>query len=219
MKITTILLYLLGAFLVLWWLGGLISTFYMTFFDPLVTKEEKRKGWKERLIGFGIINLLFWPQALPQFHAQRKFHNDLKTGKRPKWLVREDQEADYRDWTLSDGTEFEAMVLDTSTTNDCCILADYTNRRRPGDIQCRVRMTAPTEQPFSDWLLPKSYKPKLEDEDDSDDEDDEPPMRYAFYGRFDRGKYSVEFRVETKPDVFETCSQLTMIVSNPDDYE
>lgn len=219
MKITTILIYLLVAFLVLWWICALMSALYMTFFDPLVTKEETRKDWKGRLIGFGIINLLFWPQALPQFHAQRKFRNDLKTGARPMWLVYDDDESGSHDWTLSDGSEFEAIVQESDAVEDCCIAADYVDRRNPGDIECRVRMIAPSEQPYSDWMCSVPYKPKHEYEPDVDDEEDDDwsEMRHAFYRRLERGKYQVEFRVETKAGVFETCSHLTMIVRGPDD--
>lgn len=219
MTVTTILLWILAVFLVLWWIGCLITTIYVCFFDPRITKEEKKQGWLGNFIVMGVLNMLFWPQSLPQFHAQRKFHNDLKAGKRPKWLVRNDNETDSHTWTLSDGTEFEAAVVDSDSTEDCCIVADYVNRRKPGDIECRVRMVAPAEQPFSEWMIAAPYKSKHKIEPDLDDGDEDwTPMRNAFYGKFDRGKYHVEFRVETKVGVFETCSHLTMIVSDTDDY-
>ncbi len=218
MKITTILLYLLGALLVLWWLGALVTTIYWFFFDPKITREDKRRGWLGGLVVLGVLNMLFWPQALPQIYAQRKFENDLKTGKRPNWLVRDDNESSSRDWTLSDGAEFEASVQESDAMEECCIAADYVNRRKPGDIECRVRMIAPSEQSYSDWMIAVPYKPKYEYEPDSDDEEDDwSEMRYAFYRRLERGKYHVEFRVETKAGVFETCSHLTMIVRGPDD--
>jgi hypothetical protein len=129
------------------------------------------------------------------------------------------QQPDSRTWTLSDGMEFEAAVVESDSTEDCCIVADYMNRRKPGDIERRVRMVAPSEQPYSDWMTAAPYKSKHEDEPDPDDGDDDwTPMRYAFYRKFERGKYHVEFRVETKVGVFETCSHLTMIVHGPDDY-
>jgi hypothetical protein len=220
MKITTILLYLLVIFLILWLLGALITTIYSVFFNSKVPREEKKQKqyWLVGFVVFGVLSMWAWPQILPQMYAQRKFDLDLKTGKRPKWLVRDDDESNSKDWTLSDGTEFEAGVAEDDAAEDCCITADYVNRRKPGDIECRVRMIAPSEQPYSDWMVAVPYKPKHEYEPDSEDEEDDwSEMRYAFYRRLERGKYRVEFRVETKAGVFETCSHLTMIVRGPDD--
>src|SRR5215469_896602 len=74
-------------------------------------------------------------QILSAAQVQRKFHEDVRTGKKPAWLVMGDDEEGGRSWNLSDGTEFNALA---STSGDSSkpadISADYEDASLTGEI-------------------------------------------------------------------------------------
>lgn len=205
---------------VLWMIGWLVSVIISVWFNPLDTDDDKRQSVCDRLVGQAIFNWFLWPAVLPQLLDRRKLLRDMKTGKRPNWIMLEKGEEGGREWRLADGTVFQAS---TSTSGESSqpadITADYEDKSITGEISYRVRMIAPTPQPPTDWtqlkFKPHGSEPDPEDEDDGDDDFAD---RYEASVQLPRGKYQVEFRVPDRTGKIEECSEVTLIVSDPEDY-
>jgi hypothetical protein len=159
-------------------------------------------------------------QILSAVQVQRKFREDIRTGKKPSWLVMDDNEEGGRSWNLSDGTEFNALA---STSGDSSkpadISADYEDASLAGAIQYRVRMIAPASQPPTEWT-PMKFTPRgpQPDSDDEDAVDDYSDYRYEARIKLDRGKYLVEFQIPNRSGSVEECSGVTLINYDSKDF-
>ncbi len=157
---------------------------------------------------------------LPSFLERWRFLRDIRTGKKPSWIVLGEGEESGRVWHLSDGTEFSASVSTSGeSSKPADISADYEDESLTGEIWYRVRMVAPTPQPPTDWMglkfTPRGPQP---DPDDEEAVDDFTADRYEASVKLDRGKFEVAFRVSNRSGKIEECSAVILIVSDPEDY-
>lgn len=213
--------WILAAIAAIWMFGWLVTVVIGVFFNPLDSDEERGKDFRERLLSYCVLNFLLWPAMLPSYLERRRFLKEVRTGRRPAWIVLDKGEESGRVWHLSDGTEFSASA---STAHDSSkpadISADYEDDSLAGEVQYRVRMIAPTVQPPSDWrdmtFSPRGPQPHPDDEDAMDDYTGD---RYEASVKLERGKYEVAFRVPNRSGKVEECSALTLIVSDSQDYE
>jgi len=218
--------WIIVAIAAIWTLGWFVTTALQMVLDPLASPEERRKNWRERLPPFAIMNWFIWPWALSEFKWSHRFHRDIKTGKRPSWLIRGDGDRDRCGWKLSEGTDISGTADGGSSTEPSRIQAD----RPPEDtnpVEYRTRMIAPTLRAPTDWKrMPLSSDwPEPEPDEDEDeveeleDEGDDDTWRFCDKVQLERGKYAVEFRVRNSAGGFEEFSGVIMIVSDPEDYE
>jgi len=147
---------------------------------------------------------------------RRKLLRDMKAGKRPNWIMLEKGEAGAREWKLADGTVFQASASTSGESSEPAdITADYEDKSITGEISYRVHMIAPTLQPPTEWTRLKF----LSDDPDSDPEDEDDSFdRYQIKVKLPRGKYQVEFHVPDRAGKMEECSAVTLIISDPEDY-
>ena len=201
---------------VLWMIGWAISVIISVWFNPLDTEDDKRQSVRDRLVGQAIFNWILWPAVLPQLLDRRKLLRDMKTGKRPNWIMLENGEAGAREWKLADGTVFQASASTSGESSQPAdITADYEDKSITGEISYRVRMIAPMPQPPTDWTRLKF----LSDDPESDPEDEDDSFdRYQIKVKLPRGKYQVEFRVPNRTGKLEECAAVTLIISDPEDY-
>jgi hypothetical protein len=203
----------------IWIAGWLVSVIIGVFFNPLDSEEDKRKDFRGRLIGIAVVNWFLWPWWLPEILARRKLYRDMRTGKRPNWIILAKGEESGRQWTLSDGTEFGASVSNGSPSEPSHISGDYEDDALTGDIQYRVSMVAPTPGAPTEWasleFTPRGPEPDPADEDAVDEYTS---SRYEVSVQIPRGKHEVEFRVPNRSGRIEECSALILIVAEPEDY-
>ena len=213
--------WILVAVAALWMVGWFVTVVMGVFFNPLDSEEDKRKNFQDRLLANCVINFFLWPAMLPSFLERRRFLRDIRTGKKPGWIVLDKGEESGRVWHLSDGTEFSASASTSGeSSKPADISADYEEESLTGEIQYRVRMVAPTPRPPTDWK-PLKFTPRGPDPnpDDEDAKDDYMADRYEASVKLDRGKYQVAFRVPGRSGKVEECSAVTLIVSDPEDYD
>ncbi len=212
--------WILIGLLVLWAIGWLVGVIFGVFFNPADTAEDKRKDFRGRLLSQALLNWILWPMLLPAILNQRKFNRDVRTGKIPAWMVLADGEERGKEWKLSDGTLFGAYVSDGSSSERSHISADYEGDAVPGPVEYRIRTLAPTPQPATDWkqfkLAPRGLKP---DPDDEDAADGSQGSCFEVSVQLPRGKHLVEFRVPNRSGKIEECSGVTLIVTDPGDYD
>ena len=210
------ILVVLGA---IWVTGWLVSVVVGVFFNPLDSEEDKRKDFRGRLIAQSVINWVLWPVLLPAILSRRKLYRDMRTGKRPDWIILADGEESGRQWTLSDGTEFGASVSGGSSSEPSFISGDYEDDLLTGKIEYRSRMVAPSPQSPTDWaclkFTPRGSEP---DPDDEDAVDEYTASRYEVSVQLPRGKHLVEFRVPNRSGKVEECSGVTLIIAETEDY-
>ncbi len=210
--------YGIGTVVALWLGGAAFSGLFMFFFGPRSKNENLRKEWRGRLAASIGLSFFLWPFLLPSAVCIFLFHHSIRAGKRPAWLVYADNEISVAQWTLSDGTEFLGSAYGGSSRKECHFLADYMSERVSGQIQFRVRMSAPNAEPFTEWQqLVFTAQPSVAEDDENSD--DNSSKRYEGVLRLPRGKYAVEFRAQDSSGVFEERSGLTMIVADDKDYE
>lgn len=211
--------WILVAFATFWIPGWLVAVIVGVFFNPLDSEEDKRKNFRGRLLAQAAINWVLWPGLLSALLERRKLYRDMRTGKRPSWIIRARGEHSGRQWTLSDGTEFGASVSGGSSSEVSHISADYEDDELTGEIEYRTRMVAPTSGAPTAWLrlefAPRGPEP---DPDDEDAVDDYTASRYEVSVQMPRGKHEVEFRVRNRSGRVDECSALILIVAEPDDY-
>jgi hypothetical protein len=205
----------------IWIVGWCVTVIITVFFNPLATEQDKRlEDLGDTLQGAAIINLFLWPFMLPELLDRRKLLREIKTGKRPGWIIQATGEKGAREWTLSDGTTFGASASTSGESSEPAdILADYGDDSLTADVQFRVRMVAPEPGAPTDWA-PLKFTPRGPEPDaqDSDAIDDYWSERYEASVPLPRGKYAVEFRVPNRSGTVEECSGVTLIVSDPEDY-
>ena len=211
--------WILVALGVMYFSGWFVSVIIGLFFNPLDSEEDRKKDFRERLLGVAVVNLALWPYLLPAILERRKLHRDMRTGKRPDWIVLASGEESARKWTLSDGTVFEASVSGGSSSERSHISADYEDQPPTGDVEYRVRMLAPTPSPTTEWA-PLKYTPRGPEPNPNDEDavDDYMASRYEVSVQVPRGKHRVEFRVPNCSGTVEECSALTLIVAELEDY-
>lgn len=165
--------WILVVLLIIWTFGWLISVIVGVFFNPLDSEEEKQKNLRGRLVAQAAINWFLWPWLLPAILERRKLYRDMRTGRRPSWIILEKGEGSGREWILSDGTEFGASVSGGSSSEPSHISADYENDALTGRIEFRVRMVAPEQGEPTKWtplkFTPRGPEPDADDEDAIDD--------------------------------------------------
>ena len=212
--------WILIALGMMWMAGWLVSVFIGVFFNPLDSKEDKKKDFRGRLVAQAVINWVLWPWLLPAILERRKLYRDMRTGKRPSWIILADGEESGRHWTLSDGTEFWASASNDSSSERSHIEADYADDALTGDIQYRVRMIAPTPGASTEWarLEFTSRGPEPDPRDEDAVEDYMCASRYEISVQVPRGKHQVEFRVPNRSGKAEECSAVILIVADPEDY-
>lgn len=213
--------WILIAIAAIWFSGWLVTVVIGVFFNPLDSDEDRRKNFQERLLSACVINLFLWPALLPSFLERRKFLREIRTGKKPGWIVLDKGEESGRVWHLSDGTEFGASVSTSGESSEPAdISADYEDDSLTGEIRYRVRMLAPTAQPPTEWkplrFAPRGPKP---DPDDEEALDDYTADRYEASMKLARGKYEVAFQVPNRAGKVEECSSVILIVSDSSDYD
>jgi hypothetical protein len=136
---------------VTWIAGWLVSVIVGVFFNPLDSEEDKKKDFRGRLVAQAVINWVLWPWLLPAILERRKLYCDMRTGKRPNWIILADGEESGRYWTLSDGTVFGASVSGGSSSERSHNSADYEDETLTGEIEYRVRMVAPMSGAPTEW--------------------------------------------------------------------
>ena len=123
-----ILLALAAVWIVGWWITVVVAV----FFNPLDSVEDKRKDLRERFVAQSVLNFFLWPAFLPELLARRKLYRDMRTGKRPAWIVLGKGEESARQWTLSDGTEFRSRCPAARRQNIRTFPPTTTTTRSPG---------------------------------------------------------------------------------------
>lgn len=205
----------------IWIIGWFITVIFSVFFNPLDSEEDRRKDLGGRLLAQGVMNRVMWPFVLVSLGQRRNLLRDMRTGKRPAWIMKAKGEESQRHWTLADGTAFRAFAWNESSSKPAEISADYEDEALTGPIECRSRMIAPENHPAKAWL-PMSFDPHPEqhppDDDASADEEDDTLDRYTLSLKLPRGKYALEFRATNRAGAFEEFSALTLIVADPEDY-
>ena len=213
--------WILIAIAVIWFCGWLVTVVMGVFFNPLDSDEDRRKNFQERLLSNCVINLFLWPAMLPSLLERRKFLREIRTGKRPGWIVMDKGEESGRVWHLSDGTEFSAFVSTAGDSSEpAAISADYEDDSLTGEIRYRLRMIAPTAQPSTEWRsLRFTARGPQPDPDDEEAVDDYTADRYEASVKLARGKYEVAFQVPNRAGKVEECSSVILIVSDSSDYD
>ena len=204
----------------IWIAGWCVSVIVAVFFNPLDSEEDNRKDFRERLLAQAVINWFLWPWLLPAVLDRRKLLRHMETGKRRSWIVLAKGEESGREWRLSDGTEFGACVSTAGESSEPAhISGDYEDESLTGEILYRVRMIAPTLQPPTDWARLK-FTPRGPEPDPQNQNavDDYWLSRYEVFVQLPRGKYAVEFRVPNRSGKVEEWSAVTLIVTDPEDY-
>ncbi len=211
-----------------WVTGWLVTVIVAVFFNPLDSARDKKENFKDRLLAQAIMNWFLWPFFLPPLLERRKLLRDMKTGKRPNWIMLADGEESGRVWKLSDGTVFEGSASTAGESKDPAnIWGDYEDRSLAGDVDYRIRRLAPTAQPPGEWtrmkFWPKGAPDQVEEDDEEeeieeDDDDEGGAPRYDVSVKLERGKYLVEFRVPNRSGQPEELPGLTLIVSDFEDY-
>ncbi|MEW6305386.1 MAG: hypothetical protein AB1705_18065 [Verrucomicrobiota bacterium] len=215
--------WILVAIGAIWATGWLVSLIVCVFFNPLDSEEDKRKDLRGRLLAHAVINWVLWPWLLPGVLKRQKLYRDMRTGKRPGWIIldRTKDEQSSREWTLSDGTKFWASADDgLSVAEPSLISGDYEDDALTGPVEYRVRMVAPSHQPPGEWTRlefePRGPSPDPDDEDAV--EEYNLTNRYRASVQLPRGKYEIDFRVPNRSGAGEQCSAVMLIVADPEDY-
>src|SRR5581483_4432777 len=148
----------------IWMIGWFVTAVLAVFLNPLDSEEDRRKNFQDRLLANCVINFILWPAILPSLLERRRFLRDIRSGKKPGWIVLEKGEESGQVWHLSDGTEFSASVSTSGeSSKPAKISADYEDESLTGKIHYQVRMIAPTPQPSSEWrpliFTPRGPKP------------------------------------------------------------
>jgi len=110
MNITFHWWWILVTVVAIWISGWLVTVIFAVFFNPMDSEEDRSKDVRERLVSHCIMELFLWPAMLPVLLEKRRFLRDIRTGKKPGWIVLDKGEESGRVWHLSDGTEFNASV-------------------------------------------------------------------------------------------------------------
>jgi hypothetical protein len=162
----------------------------------------------------------WWPLLLRQAWSQYRVYRDVHRGIRDNWLLLTEDEKQSRTWTLSDGVEFSALASDGSPACPPEVTADYEDERETGRVEYRVHAVAPTRSLLRDWAE-MAFRPRGSEPDPTDESavDDYVSQRYRVSIQLPRGKYEVDFRVETSAMAVEQLSSVTLIVSDEGDYE
>jgi hypothetical protein len=208
-----IIVWALGVFLAIWCFGWLCSACYMYFYGP---GSDEKGAVRERFVGALVINAFLWPALLPGLRRHRRFQNDLKTGRRPQWLIYADGESDCAEWTLANGMELSTSASAGSSTERTRLQVTSENNATSLGIECRVQMIAPDKSDPSEWksMKVKQYMP----EPDTEDEDDKEFPFHEAAMRLPKGKYRGEFRRQVN-GVFEEGGAITFIVADSEDYD
>lgn len=204
----------------LWAAGWFVSVVVWAFLNPLDSAEEKRRDLRARLLGLAVMNLVLWPWLLPAILERRKFYREMRTGKRPNWIVLSNGEQSGRSWAMSDGTGFGASVHEGASSEPSIISADYDDDSLTGRVEYRLKQIAPTPGEPTNWtrldFRPRGPQP---DPDDEDAVDDYVSSRFEVKVRVPRGKHEVQFRVENRSGKLEEFSGVILIVADSKDYD
>ena len=80
--------WILVAIPALWLAGWFVTVVGAVFFNPLDSGDENREDLRDRLLGHAVLQFFIWPVFLPEFLARQRLYRDVRTGKKPAWIVR-----------------------------------------------------------------------------------------------------------------------------------
>jgi hypothetical protein len=113
-----------------------VTVIFAVFFNPMDSEEDRSKDFRERLVSHCIMQLFLWPAMLPGLLEKRRFLRDIRTGKKPGWIVLDKGEESGRVLHLTDGTEFNASVSTSGESSEPAdITADYEDQSLTGEVR------------------------------------------------------------------------------------
>jgi hypothetical protein len=83
------------------WIGSWFSGVIVgVFFNPLDSEEDKRENFRGRFLSQLVINWFLWPGLLPAILERRKLIREMRTRKRPNWIILAAVEEIGKEWIL-----------------------------------------------------------------------------------------------------------------------
>lgn len=211
-----------AAYLLLIWIAGAIVTtptwcflsgFRNDYFGP--TSPQRTTPQRIRAFAMGMLplflrDLFIWPIALYQALEFGLPPVLTRIGLRPAWTELSGGEKDKSTWTTRDGRKFYAGVSGIYSRDPATITAEWPS----GAVAFRVRRLAPVAGEFTDWrpMERMSMNDWAEIVETREELNEPRPFESEIVIR-KRGKFLVEFRVETGMGQFEEFSGLTLILT------
>ena len=187
--------------LVLWAAGWLVSAALNAASKPM-----RASGIAIALVGSLAFTFMLWPGFLLSDLEGAWPRAVVWAGLRPRWTLPQPDDVFERSWKTRDGQEFSATGL--GLQGSAHVVAELES----GRVFQRVRMMKPEERPPSKWreMRRLTRTESANATEDGEALNETPPFQSDF--KVERGRYALEFRVETTGEP-EEFSGIVLLVS------
>ena len=187
--------------IVLWAAGWLIAASLNAASKPM-----RASGIAVAIVGSLALTFMLWPGFLWSDLEAAWPRVAVWAGLRPQWTLPQPDDVFERTWKTRDGHEFSATGL--SSRGAAHVVAELES----GRLFRRVRMIKPEERPPGKWreMRRLTRNDWADATEDAESLNETPPFQSDF--KLERGRYVLEFRVETTGEP-EEFSGIILVVS------